>query len=526
MVGILICSLAGCTSNGDLPSPRVQEEEWLASWDSGKVTADDLEQFRAYMALGRRGQDVGVGSLALIRILAASEPAREYGKTNAYRRQWLITVADLIEKPLREYFMTRIEVDEDELSRELSLGGLRPAGVRYHVQHIYIRKPVVGGPEARSKSTLVARESANEVFMRAKDGEPFDLLVEAFSESQSRFRNGRINSLLRDFPPELASVIGNLTTGDVSQPVETADGIHVFLCNSRTDIPAQTRSQKRDAVVAKRKRDSFNRALSEDTARELSRILSDGVAYSQMSGEIAIDQTADEKEEQKIARAIAITDRYLESKEAINALVGADVLQIAGDHILSQHALAAEVTLRMDGYSPSIDELRELHGRQQASGARNKTALYDVDVLMLHAEDIDHAQKTQTRAEEVRRALIQGEIDFANAASRYSEYDGASESGRLSGVSSERVAALGIRFSKVLLKSAIGEITPVVEEIPWGSKAREYWIGRLIDVRDEPRKSFSEVRASLTSHALKLHREKLRKTLESELLAKVAFHAN
>ena len=521
LVGILTCLLAACASDGELPFRHLQEDGLLASWPSGKVTRDDLHQFRAYMALGRSGQDAGVESLALMKILAEGEVALAFRSTDAYRKRWLFTVADLVEKPLREYSLARMEVDADELSRQLAQAKLRPADVRYQVQHIFIRKPVDGSLEARSGSILVARESARDAFKRARAGESFGNLVAEFSESQSRFRNGRINTRLSDLPPELALAIGRLEEGDISPPLETTDGIHVFLCNNRKLIPAQTYSEKRDVLIKGQKRAAFNQMLSADTARMLSVVESEDTVSSQLVGELRIEATTDGIEKQRIAQAITVTDKYLEEKDAIDQSVGADIARHAGIHLLAQNALASRVADRMDRYSPTEQELRALYETSMEKGKRS--LLYDVEVLMLRAPKLAHAVSVQERAEALRAALTNRELDFATAASQYSDFDRADD-GTLRSVSTEQIAALGIRFSKVLLATPIGDVTDVVEEIPWGSKAREYWIGRVVNVREKPRMSFGEAHNSLMKQALRLQREETQNSVQSELLAEVDWH--
>jgi peptidyl-prolyl cis-trans isomerase SurA len=84
---------------------------------------------------------------------------------------------------------------------------------------------------ALTDSTLAgAREKADEALARIELGESFESLVAELSEDEAtRERGGELGMVREtDLIPEIANAVSNLYPGEVSRPVQTVQGIHIF----------------------------------------------------------------------------------------------------------------------------------------------------------------------------------------------------------------------------------------------------------------------------------------------------------
>jgi len=106
-------------------------------------------------------------------------------------------------------------------------------------------------------------EQADEIRRRFERGESFAALAEQYSDSESRHQGGFIGWLERHrLPPEAAEVVFTLEEGRLSEPLETPQGLHLFLVNgivehrdvsfseAQPQIVARLTADRRDALVS------------------------------------------------------------------------------------------------------------------------------------------------------------------------------------------------------------------------------------------------------------------------------------
>lgn len=135
----------------------------------------------------------------------------------------------------------RINISPRELEQFMARQQNAPdQNAEYNISHILISVPVTASPEQ-----IESREQrAREVYDKAKGGEDFAQLAVAYSESSTNIEGG---SLGWRRGPQLPSIVAEripaMKTGDVSEPIRTPSGFHLFRVN-------EIRGGEQQAVVS------------------------------------------------------------------------------------------------------------------------------------------------------------------------------------------------------------------------------------------------------------------------------------
>ncbi len=137
--------------------------------------------------------------------------------------------------------MGRINISPRELEQFMARQQNAPdQNAEYNISHILISVPVTASPEQ-----IESREQrAREVFDKAKGGEDFAQLAVAYSESSTNIEGGALGWRRgTQLPSIIADRIPLLKAGDVSEPIRTPSGFHLFRVN-------EIRGGEQQAVVA------------------------------------------------------------------------------------------------------------------------------------------------------------------------------------------------------------------------------------------------------------------------------------
>lgn len=125
--------------------------------------------------------------------------------------------------------IARINISPRELEQFMARQQNAPdRNAEYNISHILISVPVTASPEQ-----IESREQrAREVYDKAKGGDDFAQLAVAYSESSTNIEGG---SLGWRRGPQLPSIIAErvqqMKAGEVSEPIRTPSGFHLFRVN-------------------------------------------------------------------------------------------------------------------------------------------------------------------------------------------------------------------------------------------------------------------------------------------------------
>ncbi len=123
----------------------------------------------------------------------------------------------------------RINISPRELEQAMARYQNTPdMNSEYNVSHILISVPVTASPEQ-----IEAREArAREVWEKAKAGQDFAQLAVTYSESSTNIEGGSLGWRNgSQLPSIISDLIPGMQPGDVSDPVRTPSGFHLFRLN-------------------------------------------------------------------------------------------------------------------------------------------------------------------------------------------------------------------------------------------------------------------------------------------------------
>lgn len=125
--------------------------------------------------------------------------------------------------------IARINVSPRELDQFMAKQQNAPdANAEYNVSHILISVAVTASPEQSESRAARARE----VYEKAKAGEDFAQLAVAYSDSSTNVEGGALGWRRGSQLPSIAAdQIAKMKAGDVSEPVRTPSGFHIFKLN-------------------------------------------------------------------------------------------------------------------------------------------------------------------------------------------------------------------------------------------------------------------------------------------------------
>lgn len=236
---VLVAILTGCGGGaGDEASSTVEpptDPNVVAVYEGGSVSREALDRAILELLPEQRPQLAGeelaqwsrgfVREMVLDRLLA--EEAKLLGTSDdpevvAVREE--IRRQVVIDTYLERHAPPATEIDEATVRRSFDDNPERwDRKASRQIFHLFKRRQAGAelGPLKEEMEALRRRIMA---------GESFSLLAAEHSDSESRHRGGELGWLGREqLPAELAEVIFALPTGTPSEPLPTAEGVHLFL---------------------------------------------------------------------------------------------------------------------------------------------------------------------------------------------------------------------------------------------------------------------------------------------------------
>jgi peptidyl-prolyl cis-trans isomerase SurA len=151
-----------------------------------------------------------------------------------------------VQKLVRRKVTLRVSVTEAEISRYLQENRAKlETGLSYHARHILIT------PEGESDSAWEsARIKAEMLRTQLEDGADFVELAKQHSRDATAKDGGDLGTLKRgELAPEIESELLTLREGQISKPVRSPLGFHVFRLESKDSVEsASIRQQIRDIL--------------------------------------------------------------------------------------------------------------------------------------------------------------------------------------------------------------------------------------------------------------------------------------
>ncbi|MBD8526476.1 peptidylprolyl isomerase [Pseudomarimonas arenosa] len=457
--------------NDDLQIKREEYESWLR-WRGLPDAPENLLEFATGQVLSRaaKQREVSAGgpSAALI-----EQQVRLYVLSDA----------------LAQHLRAGIEISEAQIDQTLQA---KPDAFkvpkRYKLRNLFLALP------DDEQGRTATRERMASLRQRAMAGEDFTALAEQESESDTRFKGGRLGLVkLANLPPVVASAVEPMQPGDISQVIEFGQGLFLFWCEDIEDPvtppPEDVRRMVRQAL-AKFEADQMQASLD-----------------AQLLASAGIDQEDDSlTPRQRQQRLVELRAQHAESL----SLDRLPATQVALRWRTMQQLAMREMDRRVEEWrkEPTEAELREAFAHRTGGGLRQ----FRVAGIAFGEANSPGA----ARAREVLELLQNNTIDFEQAARTYSTHKSAAEGGDLGWLDSTQLASRDWSLSRAARKLAKGEITLV-------SGDRGVWIYKLLDRREGQDLSLQDALPELKRQHRQRQTKQLKQRVRDEVIRTLKF---
>lgn len=466
---LVVGSLISCSHS------RIDETTVIATWSGGTVSSD---QYQSWLGFRHTTPDEAetkatCEDLLLVKVLAAEIEAFGVDNTTAQRIEDA-TDAILV-KQLRRNMGSEITIPDEEIE-----AAYRKFPDAFHKpQRLRLRNLFLSYPPGASEAEMVAVQNhMTELRRRLEEGMDFGMLAEQESHSQTRFRQGLMGNVAPgQLPAPIDAVAMRLAPGEVSQVIESPDGLTILKCDSIIEARLPSPDEIRDGLAKNLRRIEEKRRW-EALTLELGNGDASGPTFKKAAAQRARALGLDSNPE--TVAAIIWTRRQYLATEAIRRRV--------------------ETTMTI----PTQTEVHRYFDVNRGLFTRPET--FELSVIRLDHSDSDRSA-VHRKAAELSHDLRNGRRDFAEAARINSDDASAPAGGRLASMTRRQMAGRGPEFMKT------------VSELDKGHISREFaangseWIVRL-DARrpqqplefeqaaDQARNRLTKKRVAQVQHAM------------------------
>jgi len=470
-IAALVILVGGCRHT--TPPP----EDGLTDWRCDALTTTELEGWRRASGESTDDPQAACGDMAMVLSLAAEVDPGDPTVAAPTER----AVEALLVKTLRKHLQATIVVPEDQVEKVFSEhpdAFSKPRRLR--LRNLFLSYP----PGASHAERASVRTEMQTLLDRLEAGEDFGELAAAESDSQTRFRKGLMGTVDPDaLPPALQEIVLGLDPGEISPIIESPDGLSLIKCDAvipaRTPTPAEVREKLRGnlrRIEEGRRWEALVRELGGDPSRP-------DAAFKTAAAERA--RTLDLDREPTTAAAIRWIGLRYRAGEALRRRVESEL------------------------EAPTKAEVRAFFEDHRERFAEPET--FELSVIRLDSEAADDAVNLHRRAFELSHALSSGNLDFSEAARRFSDDPSASSGGALPPMTRRRLAGRGPEFMKSVTALKPGEISR--EFMASGS----WWILRLDAHRPSRLLSFDEAREDALNALMRKRTTALQDEIEAEI---------
>lgn len=487
---------SGCASgDGDNAAPTdetsadpTSASEIVATWsDRVPIKRQDYESWRIWRDLP--DEPSSLTEFAGLTVLAHAARARAdstRGPTPAQieRRVRLLVLGEA----LIEHLGAQAQVSEAEIDaalREKPDAFSQPK--KYMLSSLFLTLPESPTDAQAVRARLQALRE------RIQAGEDFGTIAARESESQSRFRNGRIGRVSLDqLPSDVAVAIEPLAPGELSAVVESGGGLAIYLCERIDEAvvhPPEVVREKVRSALARHKGRQAIRTLDAEL------LAADGLHEDSPDAERRLAELRAER-----AESLGLG----ESDEVRNGLRWRTLQQLA---IHERDRRVAQ--LRSEPDSAMLRQSFEAHQTKGKGMERFRVAGIAFGVPSGVA--LEQARK-------VLRQLEQGELSFEQAARSHSIDESAAAGGDLGWFDIRRLAARDWSLMRAIRSIDEGDLTGII------TSGNDLWIYRLVERQEGSEVRFEDVVQDLRSAFRQSETRRLQRAVHEQVARDLVLH--
>lgn len=144
---------------------------------------------------------------------------------------------------IRAYFRTRVQVSPNQVDAYLEQQRAALSRPQFEISEIFIDPARVGGMQE-------AVFGANQLLAQIQQGAPFPAVARQFSSAATATRGGDAGWVsVADVDPQVAATLEQMRPGQVSQPIQTSDGVYIVALRDRRTGAGQAVVHLKQAAV-------------------------------------------------------------------------------------------------------------------------------------------------------------------------------------------------------------------------------------------------------------------------------------
>ena len=195
----------------------------------------------------------------------------------------------LLQRLIEREVQSRIRVTQQEIDDYVdSIKNDTEEQQRYRIQHILLAVPEA----ATAEQVADAERRAQEVLTRLRAGDDFAEVAAALSDDARALQGGDLGWRTRqELPGFLANALTNMSPGDLSEPLRSANGLHVIRLADRQsgDQTQQAQTLARHIFIA------GDDPAVEKQLRDVRKQLLDGASFEELAASISEDPNSAKK---------------------------------------------------------------------------------------------------------------------------------------------------------------------------------------------------------------------------------------
>ena len=189
----------------------------------------------------------------------------------------------------RQYGQRNASISEAEVNDFMAQSGEDDVDYEYQISHILIALPDGASPEQVGE----ARETANEILARLKQGEGFDQLANTYSAGDNALQGGDLGWRKKAQIPSLFtdSVLA-MSPGDYAGPLRSASGLHIVHLKARRNLEQVLSRQTRSRHILIRPNELVTEADAKNRLLEFRQRILDGEDFGRLARLYSVDYTS------------------------------------------------------------------------------------------------------------------------------------------------------------------------------------------------------------------------------------------
>ena len=447
--------------------------------------------------------------LALVRVAAEQAGQRGLDKQPRVRFFLQHMQQTILHAAWRKRETNSLSVSEEEVEaayRNDPNAFQRPRKVR--LLNLYKRFPAQASPAQRTAIQTKMKEIRRQLLA----GADFRDLARRESDSQTRFEGGVVGLVVAgQLRPEFDAVVMHLKPNQISEIIETPDGLTIFQCDyiQPADKPSAAEVRKKlYSVLLQSKRKQHWKDVQQTLLKDANptyftdqlasaaaesvvlRFASHTLTFEELGYFLQLRQIKSRPHELKPERLKTVLNAYIRQ---VRAAEQARARGLAGETEIRDRLkwkrlellFGEELRQRIvERFVPLTQEEIRTYFNTNRDTFRHPPA-FDLAVIQLQL-DQNSRRAQYERAQQLSLQLSSGQLDFAQAAQTHSVHPSAPKGGRLGWLDRRRLTAFGPRVYKTVTAMQPGTTSQLIEQ------DSSVWIVKLLAARAERPMTFAE----------------------------------